>query len=100
MWTGFISCYLFVDFSLIKQPIQLYCNSPYYAFSKQRSVVAEVDNKYLYNGKEKQGELGGGNQYDYRARFYDAEVEDGMSWICWRKRCVGIHRIIMHLIIQ
>lgn len=52
------------------QLLEVLQTNDYYAFG-MRNLGYNVQNKYLYNGKELQEELG---QYDYGARFYDPVI--------------------------
>jgi len=64
--------------------IEVLQRDDYYAFGLRKSVNNDIgaislENKYLYNGKEIQEELGmsgiaGDGQYDYGARFYDPVI--------------------------
>ncbi|PWG77894.1 RHS repeat domain-containing protein, partial [Pararcticibacter amylolyticus] len=62
--------------AVVKQDGSIIQLSDYYAFGMEMNhngMTPSPDNKYKYNGKELQTELGM-NQYDYGARFYDPVI--------------------------
>ncbi|TCC99446.1 DUF6443 domain-containing protein [Pedobacter hiemivivus] len=64
-----------VRLSFYKNPstelLEVLQRDDYYAFGQRKAVGITGTNKYLYNGKELQEELG---QFDYGARFYDPVI--------------------------
>jgi RHS repeat-associated protein len=69
-----------VRLSFYKNPstelLEVLQRDDYYAFGQRKAVGITGLNKYLYNGKELQEELGtaGIGQFDYGARFYDPVI--------------------------
>ncbi|PWG77981.1 hypothetical protein DDR33_24635 [Pararcticibacter amylolyticus] len=62
--------------AVVKQDGSIIQLSDYYAFGMEMNhngMTPSPDNRYKYNGKELQTELGM-NQYDYGARFYDPVI--------------------------
>ncbi|PWG78032.1 RHS repeat-associated core domain-containing protein, partial [Pararcticibacter amylolyticus] len=62
--------------AVVKQDGSIIQLSDYYAFGMEMNhngMTPSPDNRYKYNGKELQTELGM-NQYDYGARFYDPAI--------------------------
>ncbi|WP_322974048.1 RHS repeat-associated core domain-containing protein [Pedobacter sandarakinus] len=63
-------------FDIYNGAVRILQRDDYYAFGLRKSGLngngaVSLDNKYVYNGKELQEELG---QYDYGARFYDPVI--------------------------